>query len=54
MAREIKDTPVLTGENARNFEKMLEENKHKKVPEEDYNRAMEAYKIIMANSPDLR
>jgi len=54
MAREIKDTPVLTGENARHFERILEQNKNKKVPKDEYNRAMEAYKIIMANSPDLR
>ena len=33
---------------------ILEENKNKKVPEEEYNKAMEAYKIIMANSPNMQ
>lgn len=50
MARKIKETPVLTGENARYFDRMLETNKNKKVSKEDYQRAQKNYEVIMNNS----
>lgn len=44
MATAIKETPVLKGEAARRFLKIIRENERKKVPEEDYERAKEAYR----------
>lgn len=43
MARAIKETPVLTGKNARRFEKIIKENENKKVKKVDYQRAIKAY-----------
>lgn len=47
MARKIKDTPVLTGKDARKFLESLERNKDRKVPPADYLRARENYKRFM-------
>jgi hypothetical protein len=44
MATKIKETPVLKGEAARRFLKIIRENERKKVPKEDYERAKEAYR----------
>ena len=43
MARPIKDTPVLTGKDARRFEENIRANEGKKVPREQYQRALKAY-----------
>lgn len=50
MAREIKETPLLTGENAKHFERMLTANKSKKVSKAAHDRARSTYQAIMANS----
>lgn len=39
----IKDTPILTGGNAKRFNKIIKENEKKTVKKEDYERAMKAY-----------
>ena len=44
MATAIKETPVLKGEAARRFLKIIRENEQKKVPKADYDRAKEAYR----------
>ncbi len=46
MARPIKETPILTGKYARQFERAIEANKGKKIPREDYERAMRNFKSI--------
>ena len=50
MARPIKETPVLEGKDARRFEKEIERNKGRKVPKEDYLRAVEVFKRIKLES----
>lgn len=46
MARQIKETPVLKGKYAREFDKKVKENRDKKVSEQDRKRAMDAYNKI--------
>jgi len=46
MARKIKDTPVLTGEDAARFEKATKANEKIKVSPEEYKRAHDLYKRI--------
>ena len=46
MARPVKDTPVLTGKDARRFEQALKRNESAKVPREDYERAMRTFSRI--------
>lgn len=50
MAKEVKETPVLTGKEAERFTKAIQENEHKRVPEEDYARAMTTYEQVMKAS----
>ncbi len=50
MAREIKETPVLTGEDAKRFEQAIKENETKRVSRSEYIRAMDTYSQVMANS----
>lgn len=50
MARPIKEIPVLEGEDARQFEKAIKENEHKKTPAVDYDRAVDTYEMIMSRS----
>ncbi|TAL46798.1 MAG: hypothetical protein EPN89_09795 [Methylovulum sp.] len=44
MATPIKDTPVLTGKDARRFEAWMKENEGKKVSPEEYARIKDAGK----------
>jgi hypothetical protein len=44
MAKPIKETPVLMGEDAKRFLKQKEENKGKKLPPEEVERIMKSYK----------
>ncbi|MBN1379678.1 MAG: hypothetical protein JXA04_10640 [Gammaproteobacteria bacterium] len=46
MAKPIKDTPILTGESARKFEKVIRENEKKKVPREEFERAACNYRLV--------
>jgi hypothetical protein len=50
MARKIKETPVLTGKNARAFEKAVASNKDKKVTSSEFKRAAGTYERIMKAS----
>jgi hypothetical protein len=44
MAKQIKDTPVLTGKNARHFEAWMKENQSKKICPQAYARIKDAAK----------
>jgi hypothetical protein len=46
MARPIKDTPILKGENARRFETWMKENESKKISDAEYSRIKKAGKSI--------
>lgn len=46
MATPIKDTPVLTGKDARRFEAWMKENETKRVSPEEYERAMAVYRRV--------
>lgn len=50
MARKIKETPILTGKDARAFEKAIEANRNKKVTSSEYHRAENTYKRIIKAS----
>ena len=50
MAKPIKDTPVLKGEDARRFRWHLEHPSP--VSKEDKERARKAYELLKKNSPD--
>ena len=52
MATPIKETPVLYGKDSERFLKTIKENESKKVPREDYDRAMKVY-LEIANNSDL-
>jgi hypothetical protein len=42
MARPIKETPILIGKDAREFEKEITENETKQATKEEYERAIKA------------
>jgi len=46
MATKVKDTPILRGEDAARFTRIIKENETKRVSQEEYNRAMEAFKKV--------
>lgn len=46
MARPIKETPVLTGRDARRFEEVLKNNETRKVSRESYERAVKAFESV--------
>ncbi|GMR20206.1 MAG: hypothetical protein BMS9Abin36_0801 [Gammaproteobacteria bacterium] len=46
MAREIKETPVLSGKNADRFEKATKNNESQRVSAASYNRAQDTYNRI--------
>lgn len=49
MARPIKETPILYGKDSDRFLKEVRENETKKIPEEDYKRALKIYNKVMEN-----
>jgi len=49
MARPIKETPILQGEDARRFEMEIKENESKSVTKDEYDRAVEAFKRFEIN-----
>ncbi len=52
MAKPIKETPVLTGEDAEIFFRAAKENEHNysdRISKEDYEKAKEAYEKILNN-----
>ena len=46
MARPVKETPILTGEDARRFEKATKANEKKTITPEEFERIMEARRTI--------
>lgn len=46
MATPIKDTPVLTGKDARRFEAWLKENEGKKISQEELERMRAIYRRV--------
>lgn len=51
MAKPIKDTPVLTGTNARHFDKWMQENQDKKITPQAQERiraAAKKFKLVNA------
>jgi hypothetical protein len=46
MARPIKDTPVLTGKNARRFTEAMKRNEKRTLTPEEYQRIMDARRTI--------
>lgn len=43
MARPIKETPVLKGKEARNFEEVIQRNATTKIPAKEYKKAITNY-----------
>lgn len=55
MARQIKETPVLSGEDAARFEEQIKENEQRRVPESEYQRALDTYhSVVRRNDPTKR
>ena len=48
--RPVKDTPVLTGKEAARFTEIIKLNETRKVPPEDFRRAMDVYRRIIAKA----
>lgn len=46
MAREIRETPILTGKDAARFDKLAKEKAKQKVSAEEFKRAKVAYEIF--------
>lgn len=46
MARPIKETPVLTGAQAKQFQDAIKQNASKKVSTDSYRRAMDTYNKV--------
>jgi len=49
MARPIKETPILLGEDARRFEREIKENESRSVTKDEYDRAVKAFKKFEIN-----
>ncbi len=47
MAKPIKETPILYGKDSDRFLKEIKENEKKKVPSEDYKRALDIYSKVI-------
>ncbi len=46
MAREIRETPVLTGKDAARFEKNIKESQNNRVSPTEYNKAKAAHQMF--------
>ncbi len=46
MARQVKETPVLEGKDAKRFNEEIKKNKNRKVPAADYQRALASFHRI--------
>ena len=44
MAKAVKETPVLEGKDAKRFEEQMKLNENRKVPREEYTRAIKNFK----------
>ena len=53
MAKEIRETPILTGKDAARFEKKIKENEKRKVSHQEYEQGKAAYQTFgFANKAD--
>jgi hypothetical protein len=43
MAKPIKETPILSGKDAKRFSKIISANKSKRAPKSEYDRVMTNY-----------
>jgi len=50
MARKVKETPMLSGEDAKRFDRAIKENETRKVERSDYDRAKAIYDRV-SNPP---
>ena len=50
MAREIKETPILSGKDAETFARAIKANESKKVSRDDYARAKAVYERVSSAS----
>ncbi len=50
MARAVKETPILRCEDAKRFDQEIKRNEVKKVPREDFERAIRIFKSVKSNS----
>jgi hypothetical protein len=50
VARPIKETPVLIGNDARRFDEAVKNNENRKVPRESYERAINFFKSVTDSS----
>jgi len=48
MAKQIKETPILSGRNAKRFTKIIEKNKEKQASKSEYDRVMNNYNKLKA------
>jgi hypothetical protein len=46
MARPIKETPVLSGKDAKRFDQEIKESEKRKVSESEYQRAIKTYDSV--------
>lgn len=46
MAKPIKETPILSGKDAKRFSKIILENKTKRATKSEYDRVMANYNIL--------
>ncbi|OPY00740.1 MAG: hypothetical protein A4E60_02132 [Syntrophorhabdus sp. PtaB.Bin047] len=46
MARKIKETPILHGEDARRFVEQISRNEREPAPREEYERVMANYRKV--------
>lgn len=54
MARPIKETPVLSGKDAKRFEQQVRDNEQRKVSESEYQRAIKTFEnVSVSASPKL-
>jgi hypothetical protein len=53
MARPIKETPVLTGDDARRFEEAIQKNNSQRVSRESYERALKVFDSVKRSTNKL-
>ena len=46
MARPIKETPVLTGKDAKRFEREIKENEKRQVSSKEYQKALQTFRAV--------
>jgi len=46
MAKEIRETPILTGKDVTRFEKMIKDNEKRKVSPQEYQKGKSAYEAF--------